>query len=375
MSPTLSRSRPLLSAVLGGVPQLPLPASFFDQLPFGERLRSPSQETSSNGPCGPTGHQTAHASAHGLSLSRHVCSSLQRAISGLAPSTQPRSSATLLHPLAGMKTTAPCEDQGHAMSAPSASTTLRHTARQRSAATCSRVAPAAVSLLPMQDSDGAILTGCPATSLHSRTLVVCGVPPSHPHRCGIRLLAPFVPGLPFPGGHRDRLLRHTNPLHVAVQEVSLEPAQARRRPHRPLQSLTVLPATWTSAVPRERSLGVELARTTRRAAPPMSSYPYRSTMTRLLRTVGANRRCLNLRDACLAVSLQYLRTGAATVTHGVRLDEHRHIAVPISPCPGRLHPTSPSAADDHPPCRVRPHARGCRQPRSLRLLHPLPGFV
>lgn len=160
-------------------------------------------------------------------------------------------------------------------------TTLQRTARQRPVATPSRIAPAGVSLLPIQASDGASFTGCPATVLHTRTLVVCGVPPSHPHRCGIRLLAPNVPGLPFPGGHCGRLLRHTFPLRVAVQRVSIEPAQVRRRPHRPLPSLAALPATWISAVPRKRSLGVEPARTTRRAAPPMSSYPYRSTMTRL----------------------------------------------------------------------------------------------
>lgn len=104
-----------------------------------------------------------------------------------------------------------------------------------------------------------------------------------------------------------------------MRRVSIEPAQVRRRPHRPLPSLADLPAMWISAVPRKRSLGVVPARTTRRAAPPMSSYPYRSIMTRLLRTAGANRRCKNLRNACRAISLQYPRTDAAIVTHDVRL--------------------------------------------------------
>lgn len=100
--------------------------------PSQERLRSPLQETSSTDPYGPTGHQASHVQAHGLSLSRHACSLRQRTIPGLAPSGQPRSSATPLHPLAGVKTTAHCEDPGHAVAAPRAP---NHTSTRRSPAT------------------------------------------------------------------------------------------------------------------------------------------------------------------------------------------------------------------------------------------------
>jgi len=181
-----------------------------------------------------------------------------------------------------VKTTAHCEDPGHAAAAPRAP---NHTPTRRSPATrrhiftgCARGCVPS-SNASFRRSRLPRLPGCPAPFPDSRRLRGSALAPASlrdPTSGSIR------PGIAVP-----RVTSWSSaPPHLPAARcragVSIEPAQVHRCPHRPLPSLAALPATWTSAVPRERSLRVEPARTTRRAAPPMSSYPYRSTMTRLL---------------------------------------------------------------------------------------------
>ena len=133
---------PLLPSVLGGRPQLPSPALLFDQHPRGSGSGRPCRR-----PRPPTlagqldiKHRLFRLMACLCHVMPDPCS--ERAIPGFAPSRQPRSSATPLHPLAGGKTTAHCEEPGHAGEAPRAphhtSTYRSPAARRHTFADCAR---------------------------------------------------------------------------------------------------------------------------------------------------------------------------------------------------------------------------------------------
>lgn len=128
-----------------------------------------------------------------------------------------------------------------------------------------------------------------------------------------------------------------------------------------------------SAVPRERSLGVRLTRTTRPPLRPCRAIPSAPSLTRVLRTVGANRRCRCSRDAFRAASLQCLRTGAATVTGGVRLATS-DTSLRRRRC-SSVAPTGVTASRPRPPSGVgstsrAPPSPASSAPPSVRRLSP-----